>query len=135
MSGSGQRIGPHAFSLAARLSSFRNAISGIGLMLRTQHNAWIHAAATAGVFAAAYGFGVSRAEWAWLVLAVVAVWTAEAMNTALEILADAAVAEYHPLVKKAKDVAAGAVLITALGAAVVGIVVFAPRLLALGATH
>ena len=56
------------------------------------------------------------------------VWSAEALNTALEFLADAAKPEYHPLVKKAKDVAAGAVLIAALGAAVIGALVFIPAL-------
>jgi diacylglycerol kinase (ATP) len=67
--------------------------------------------------------------WCALVLAIMAVWTAEALNTALEFLADAATPQMHPLVKKAKDVAAGAVLLSAIGAAIVGVLVFWPHLL------
>jgi diacylglycerol kinase (ATP) len=59
-------------------------------------------------------------------IAIVAVWTAEALNTALELLGDAAAPDPHPLVGQAKDVAAGAVLISAIGAVVIGALVFAP---------
>ena len=65
----------------------------------------------------------------WVVLAVVGVWTAEALNTALEFLCDVASPEFHPLVEKSKDVAAGAVLIAALGAVAIGILVFGPHVL------
>jgi diacylglycerol kinase (ATP) len=67
-------------------------------------------------------------EWVALVLAIVAVWTAEALNTAFEFLCDVASPQFHPLVAKAKDVAAGAVLICAAGALAIAAVVFAPRL-------
>lgn len=73
-------------------------------------------------------FGVSAADWCWLVIAMVAVWSAECFNTALEALADALSPEIHPLVKKAKDAAAGAVLVAAIGAAVIGLLVFWPYL-------
>jgi len=116
------------FSFDGRIRSLRYAARGIGLMLRTQHNAWIHAAATVAVLAAGLLVGVSRSEWTVLVLAIVAVWTAEALNTGLELLADVASPEFHPLVVQAKDVAAGAVLVAALGSVVIGLVVFAPRL-------
>jgi len=59
--------------------------------------------------------GIDRNEWCWIVLAIVAVWTAETLNTAVELLADATSPNYHPLIGKAKDVAAGAVLISAIG--------------------
>ena len=68
-------------------------------------------------------------KWLWLVLAVVLVWAAEAMNSALEYLANAAVPEQDPLIRKAKDVAASAVLITALGATIIGAVIILPPLL------
>lgn len=97
-------------------------------MLRSQHNAWIHALATVAVGVAGSVLRVSAAEWCWLVLCVVAVWSAEALNTALELLADAASPTFHPLVKQAKDVAAGAVLITAIGSVIIGILVFGPHL-------
>ena len=63
-------------------------------------------------------------------LAIVSVWTAEALNTAFEFLCDVASPEFHPLVAKAKDVAAGAVLITAVGASLVGLLVLGPHLVA-----
>lgn len=116
------------FEFTGRIRSFRYAFAGIGLMLRSQHNAWIHAVATAAVLVAGFALGVGAGEWVWLVLAIVIVWVAEALNTAFEFLADATVAEFHPLVKHAKDVAAGAVLISAIGAAAIGAIVFVPRL-------
>jgi hypothetical protein len=66
-------------------------------------------------------------EWCWIVLAVSIVWTAEALNTAFEFLADAASPNFHPVVRDAKDVAAGAVLITALASSVIGAIIFWPH--------
>lgn len=121
------------FLIVDRIKSFGFALSGLVAMLRTQHNAWIHLASTITVVAAGLWFGVSREEWIWLVLAIVAVWTAEALNTAFELMCDVASPEFHPLVKQAKDVAAAAVLITAAGATVVGVLVFAPYLFPMSA--
>lgn len=114
------------FSLAARLRSFTYAGRGIRTMLISQHNARIHAAATLLVVAGGVAFRVTRLEWLALIMAIVAVWTAESLNTALEFLCDVASPEFHPLVEKAKDVAAGAVLISAFGAAAAGALVFGP---------
>ena len=99
------------FSLAARLESFRHAFRGVGAVLASQHNARIHLLATVGVFAAGLLFGISRLEWCAVVVAIAMVWTAEALNTAFELLCDVASPEFHPLVQKGKDVAAGAVLL------------------------
>ena len=115
--------------LTGRLQSFRHAFSGVWRVLRTQPNAWIHAAATVVVVGMGFGFQVTAFEWACLILATMAVWTAEAVNTALELLGDALSADFHPLVGKAKDVAAGAVLIAAVGAVVVGLLIFGPYVL------
>ena len=98
-------------------------------MFRTQHNAWVHAVATVAVIITGAFFRISPAEWCWLILAVMAVWTAEALNTALELLADAASPQFHPLVGQAKDVAAGAVLISAVGSVAIGTLVFGPHLI------
>jgi diacylglycerol kinase (ATP) len=98
-------------------------------MLRTQHNAWLHAIATGLVLTAGLLTGLTTADWCWIVLAVVAVWTAEALNTAFEFLTDVASPTFHPLAEKAKDVAAGAVLIASAGALVIGALVFMPRLI------
>ena len=116
------------FSLRGRLKSFRYAIGGIAIILRTQHSAWLHALATASVCAAGLHFGITTAQWCWIVLAIMGVWTAEALNTAFELLCDVASPEYHPLVKKAKDASAGAVLISAVGSAIIGLCILGPHL-------
>jgi len=72
--------------------------------------------------------GLDRLEWLALVVAVVLVWMAEAMNTAFEVLCDVAAPGFHPLVARAKDVAAAAVLICAVGALATAAFVFVPRL-------
>jgi diacylglycerol kinase (ATP) len=117
------------FSVTARLRSFIYAGRGIRTMLASQHNAWVHALASLAVIGLASALSVPRIEWAALILAIVSVWTAEALNTAFEFLCDVASPDFHPLVEKAKDVAAGAVLICALGAAATGVLVLGPRLL------
>jgi len=119
------------FSFTGRIRSFKYAIVGIWTMLKSQQNAWVHAFATIVVVTAGFVFGISAAEWCWLVLAIIAVWMAEALNTAIEFLADVASPEFHPLVKKAKDVAAGAVLISAIGAIIIGIIIIGPHVLRL----
>ncbi len=120
------------FSLAARARSFRYAARGVVALLRSQHNAWIHAVASVAVVGLGFFVGLSRVEWCLVVLAMVAVWSAEAVNTAIEALCDVASPDLHPLVERTKDVAAGAVLLAAVGAVVVGLLVFGPHLLRRG---
>ena len=115
------------FQFTGRIRSFRHAVIGIIRMIHCQHNAWIHVVVTAIVLAASFLFRVSVADWCWIILAISIVWTAEALNTAFEFLADAASPEFHPLVRDAKDVAAGAVLITAIAATVIGAIIFWPH--------
>ena len=117
------------FSLTGRIKSFKHAIDGIVLMLISQHNAWLHAIASATVLLFGAYCRLSAMEVCWLVIAIMAVWTAEALNTALEFLADVASPEVHPLAKKAKDVAAGAVLISAAGSVVIALLIFGPHIL------
>jgi diacylglycerol kinase (ATP) len=117
------------FTIEGRLKSFRYAIHGIGMMLRSQHNAWLHAFASVCVLVTGGLMRLSAGEWCWIVLAIIAVWTAEALNTALEFLADASSREFHPLIKNAKDVAAGGVLISAVGSVCIGLLVLGPHLL------
>lgn len=119
------------FRIAERIRSFRFAFRGIGVMVRTQHNAWIHTAATVTVILLGFGLEITRSDWCWIILSCMSVWTAEALNTAFEQLADVASPEFHPLVEKSKDVAAGAVLMAAAGALTVGVLVLGPYLLAL----
>ncbi len=122
-----ERLKP-GFSFSARVQSFRYAWRGVKIMLRSQQNAWIHAVVSICVLVAGAFLHLSDPQWCWLVLAIMAVWTAEAMNTALELLADVASPEFHPLVEKAKDVAAGAVLISAMGSVLIGLLVLGPPL-------
>jgi len=114
------------FQFSGRIRSFKYAFRGLGRMLASQHNAWVHAAATIAVVAAGLAFRLARGDWAWITLAIVGVWSAEALNTAFEFLCDVASPEFHPMVEKAKDVAAGAVLLAAIGALVIGVLVFQP---------
>jgi len=116
------------FSIAARLRSFVYAGRGIKTVLSSQHNAWIHAAATCAVVGAGLALGVGRYEWVALVVAIVSVWVAECLNTAFELLCDVVSPQFHPLVARAKDVAAGAVLLCAVGAVVTAGLVFWPHL-------
>lgn len=115
------------FEFTGRIRSFAYAFAGIRTMLRSQQNAWIHAAATVAVCALGLILRISTSDWCWIVLAIMSVWTAEALNTAFEFLADVASPEFHPLVKHAKDVAAGAVLIAAIGAFVIAVLVLGPH--------
>jgi diacylglycerol kinase len=114
-----------------RIRSFQCAFKGIWIMIQSQHNAWIHALATALVVGAGFFFRIAAHEWNWIILAVMAVWTAEALNTAFEFLADATNLTFHPLIGKAKDVAAGAVLLAAIGSAAIGLLVFLPHVMSL----
>jgi diacylglycerol kinase (ATP) len=117
-----------AFTVAGRLKSVRHAVAGIATMLRTQHNAWLHLAATILVVGLGLALRIAAADWRWLIVAIVLVWVAEGMNTAFEHLCDVVQPDFHERVKTAKDIAAGAVLITALGAAALGILIFWPYL-------
>src|SRR5688500_124520 len=122
---------PQSLTFTGRLRSVNCAIHGILIMIQSQQNAWLHAVATVTVIALGFAVGLSAAEWCWIILAIVSVWTAEALNTAFEFLTDVASPAFHPVAEKAKDVAAGAVLLAAAGAAVIGFLVFGPKILGL----
>jgi diacylglycerol kinase (ATP) len=115
--------------LEKRIKSFGYAIQGIRVMFATQVNAQIHLTAVLVVTAAGFWFHISRLEWCLLLLTFGGVLTAEAMNTALEFLTDLVSPDHHPLAGKAKDVAAGAVLLTAIAAIGVGILIFLPKII------
>jgi len=108
------------------LATFRYAIRGIGFMF-AELNVRVLAAASALTIGAGAYFAISALEWCAVILAISLVWTAEGLNTALERLTDLVSPQFHPLAGKAKDIAAGAVLLAALGAFCVGLVVFVPR--------
>jgi diacylglycerol kinase (ATP) len=118
-----------SFSFSRRAQSFRFAWRGLVEVARSQHNAWIHGGATVLALAAGLALRVSAGDWALLVVATAGVWAAEAFNTAIELLGDAVASDDHPLVGRAKDVAAAGVLVTAVGAVAVGLLVLVPRAL------
>jgi diacylglycerol kinase len=117
--------------LRRRIQSFGYALKGLVYLIQTEAHAQIHVAVAILVVVAGVYFRVSRIEWALLATSIAAVLAAEAFNTALEALTDLVSPEYHELAGRAKDIAAAAVLIVAIGAVVVGLLVFLPKLLML----
>ena len=108
--------------------SFRHALSGVFAAVKGERNMRIHLLAALAAAALGAWLGIDRGEWVAVVLCCALVISLECMNTAVEAVVDLASPDIHPLAKRAKDCAAGAVLISAVGAAVVGCVVFLPRL-------
>ncbi len=113
----------------SRLSSFKNAFIGWWHVIRTQQNAWIHALATIAVVLMAAWLQLATWDWAVLILTIAMVWTAEFLNTALEIVVDLASPDLHPLARVGKDVGAASVLIAAGSAVIVGVLIMGPPLL------
>jgi diacylglycerol kinase len=113
------------------LSSFGYAFAGIRYCFRTQRNFRIHLAFTVAALVAGLYLGLSWAEWGVIAVMVVLVLAAEMVNTMIESLVDLVTTEYHPLAKVAKDVAAGIVLLSAIGSVVVGVMIFLPKIIAL----
>ncbi len=96
--------------------------------MRTQHNAWVHLAITAVVLAVSFWLRLEARDWAVIVLTIALVFAAEFLNTAVEVVVDLASPQIHPLAKVAKDVGAGAVLIAAVAAVLVGLLILGPPL-------
>lgn len=114
------------FSFVKRAKSFTYAGRGIWIVLKTTHNAWIHLAIFAVAVVLGFYYRISSIDWILLVCMAGVVLAAEAFNTAIEIDIDLTSPQYHPYARDTKDVAAGAVLITAIAAAIVGAIIFAP---------
>ena len=114
-----------------RARSFGHAFRGLAICLRSQANARIHALAT--VVVVAFGFALKLVAWEWcaVALSIASVWAAECFNTAMEGVVDLVSPERRPLAGRIKDLAAGAVLAAAIGAAAVGAIIFEPKLWAL----
>jgi diacylglycerol kinase (ATP) len=110
------------------LQAFGYALKGLWYLLRTQRNAQIHCLIAACALALAAVLNLARWEWLVLVLTIVLVLAAEGFNTAIEATVDVATSHHHPLAAIAKDVAAGTVLLCAIGAVIVGCLLFLPHL-------
>lgn len=117
--------------LRQRAASFGYAYRGVAAALRTEVHLQFHAVATVAVLGLGWYVGLTRGEWALVALAVGLVWALELVNTAIEAVVNLVSPEYHPLAGRAKDVAAGAVLVGAVAALAVGLLVFGPHIRAL----
>lgn len=116
------------FSIQRFYNSFKFALKGVAAALG-QPNLQIHLIATITVTVAGFYFDISRGEWAAQTLAIIMVWGAEMLNTALEETIDLLHPQQNPKAGRIKDIAAGAVLIIAFGAAVVGAIIYAQRII------
>jgi diacylglycerol kinase (ATP) len=119
------------FSLKSRIGSFRYAFSGIGSLLKNEHNSRIHLGAAIIVIALAILLKTSLAEWSLLLIVMGFVFVTEIINSAVESLSDLIDPEYNESIRRIKDYCAAAVLISALIALSVGCIIFLPKILAL----
>jgi diacylglycerol kinase (ATP) len=118
---------PPALGRIGFFGDFACAVRGVSVLVASEPNARLHLVATVAVLVLSMALHLSRIEWCWIVAALAAVWVAEAMNTAIETLTDLVSPDVHPLAGRAKDIAAGAVLLAALGSACIGLLVLGPR--------
>ncbi len=115
--------------ITSRLRSFVHAFHGWAYVMRTQHNAWIHAMVATLIFIVSLWVGLPPRDWALLILTIAMVFTAEFINTAIEAVVDLASPTHHPLAKVGKDVGAAAVLVAAMAAVLIGLLILGPPLL------
>jgi diacylglycerol kinase (ATP) len=121
----------NVFSTQKRLRSFVYAFRGILYLLRSQHNAWIHAGFAFMAIVLGVCFSINRLEWFAIIICIGLVLAAEGFNTAIELLCDARFTDYDKRAELIKDTAAGAVLIVSIAAAVIGTIIFLPKLVLL----
>lgn len=114
--------------IRSRIAAFGHAFRGWWHVLQTQHNAWIHSIVATVIVALGLWLGLTPHDWAIIVLTIAMVFTAEFINTAIEAVVDLASPVHHPLARVGKDVGAGAVLVAALAAALIGLLILGPPL-------
>jgi diacylglycerol kinase len=115
------------FSIKSRIHSFRYSFRGIFYAFGGEPNLWIHLLATILVVVAGFVFELETWEWALVILCIGFVIMTEFFNSALEYLCDAVHPQYSEIIKKAKDISAAAVLISAIAAAIIGLIIFVPK--------
>ena len=115
------------FSIKARIKSIKTAINGIMIVAKEEHNAWLHIIATLSIIIIASRLNITAIEGSLLIFAIGLVWTSEAFNSAIEALADEVSGAYSIGIKKTKDIAAGAVLISSLTALAIGLLIVLPK--------
>ncbi|WP_043585083.1 diacylglycerol kinase family protein [Geminisphaera colitermitum] len=112
--------------MKARIEAFKHAFHGARTLIATQPHARFHVVATVVTVSLGFLYHITSLEWALIVFSISIIWLSEAMNTALEFLADEVSLEWRERIKHAKDIAAFSVLAAAIGAATIGILIFAP---------
>jgi len=116
------------FSIRKRLKSFRFAFNGLRILLKEEHNSWIHLLAAICVLIAGFIFDISAFEWIAIVFAIGLVIALELINSAIENMADFVSPDKQAKIKKVKDLAAAAVLVGAVTVLVIGLIVFIPKI-------
>ena len=116
------------FSLVARAKSFTHVFRGIGILIKTTHNFWIHIFLAVLVLILGFYLKISNTEWIFIIFTIGLVFITEAINTAIEIDIDLTSPEYHPYARDTKDVSAGAVLISAIIAVIIFLIIFMPKI-------
>jgi len=119
------------FSIVARLKSTTHAWRGLGIFLRTTHNSWVHIFFSLLAVLLGFVLKISNLEWVAIVFVIGLVIITEALNSAFEVDIDLTSPEYHPYARDIKDIAAGAVLISAVVAGIVGLIIFLPKIIVL----
>jgi len=114
----------------SRIKSFGFAIEGVKDILRTEHNARIHALFTLLAMSLAVWLHVGNVQFTLIIIVITLVWITEALNTVLELVIDIVSPAYTETARRAKDIAAAAVLIASLGALLTGAAILLPPLLA-----
>ncbi len=123
-----EQLRPRKSEWATFTAGFGYAFRGLWYVFRTQRNMRVHLAIAALAILTGIVLHISAIEFALIFVTITIVLTAEMVNTVFELCIDLASPEYHPLAKIAKDIAAGAVLLSAIFAVVVGLFVFVPHL-------
>jgi diacylglycerol kinase len=119
------------FSLRKRAKSFTHAFNGFKILLKDEHNAWIHLIITLFVIVFGFLFHISKWEWIAIIACIGMVFAFELINSAMENMADFVSPQKHELIRKAKDLSAAAVLITAITSFVIGLIIFIPKIISL----
>lgn len=120
-----------SYSFKKQLKSFTFAWKGVLTCAGHEQNITFHLIAAVVVVAAGFLFGISHTEWMVVMLCIGTVIAAELFNSAIERLVDMVSPEWQKMAGEVKDIAAGAVLVTAIAAAIVGLIVFLPYVIAL----
>jgi diacylglycerol kinase len=119
------------FSIRQRITSFKYAFAGLMLVFKEEHNARIHLVAALLAVIAGFLLKISLVEWCIVIILITLVISLEIVNSSIENLANVVSPDYHPTIKKVKDLAAAAVLCAAIAAVIVAMLIFIHKIIAL----